>query len=159
MLSCWTPRRYRAPAPDRRLNFVHVSFAYPAEHEDGPAGTAPRWLLDIDFGVAPGEVVSLVGPSGAGKSTVAQLVPRLYDPDEGAVLVDGIDLRRLTMDSLRSQVSLVLQDTVLLSGSVAENIGYGIADATPEADRTGGPGGQRAQLHHGHARRLRHSAR
>ena len=127
------PDAVEAPPLTGALNFVHVSFAYPAEHEDGSAAAQrPRVLHDIDFAVAPGEVVSLVGFSGAGKSTVAQLVPRLYDPDEGAVLVDGIDLRRLTMSSLRSQVSLVLQDTVLLSGSVAENIGYGIADATPE---------------------------
>ena len=127
------PDAVAAPHLAGTLTFDHVSFAYPAEHEDGSeAAQRPRVLHDIDFEVATGEVVSLVGFSGAGKSTIAQLVPRLYDPDEGAVLVDGIDLRRLTLSSLRSQVSLVLQDTVLLSGSVAENIGYGIADATPE---------------------------
>ena len=127
------PGAVTAPTLTGTLTFDHVIFAYPAEHEDGSmAVQRPKVLHDIDFEVAPGEVVSLVGSSGAGKSTIAQLVPRLYDPDEGAVLVDGIDLRRLTLSSLRSQVSLVLQDTVLLSGSVAENIGYGIADATPE---------------------------
>lgn len=123
------------PAPKLRgeLTFDHVSFAYPAEHDDGSAAAQrPAVLHGIDFEVAPGEVVSLVGFSGAGKSTIAQLVPRLYDPDEGSVLVDGIDLRKLTLSSLRSQVSLVLQDTVLLSGSVAENIGYGVDEATPE---------------------------
>ncbi len=127
------PDAVAAPTLTGALRFDHVSFAYPAEHEDGSAASQrPKVLHDIDFEVAPGEVVSLVGSSGAGKSTIAQLVPRLYDPDEGAVLVDGINLRGLTLSSLRSQVSLVLQDTVLLSGSVAENIGYGIADATPE---------------------------
>jgi ABC-type methionine transport system ATPase subunit len=90
-------------------------------------------LHDIDLDVQPGEVVSLVGVSGAGKSTIAQLVPRLYDPDSGVVRVDGLDVRTLTLSSLRSQVSLVLQDTVLLNGTVAENIGYGVADATQES--------------------------
>jgi ABC-type multidrug transport system fused ATPase/permease subunit len=113
------------------LRFEHVGFAYPAEVVDGSAPTRRTVVLeDVDFDVAPGEVVALVGFSGAGKSTAAQLVPRLYDPDDGAVLVDGHDIRDLTLSSLRRQVSLVLQDTVLLSGSVAENIGYGIADAT-----------------------------
>ena len=134
------PDAVERSAPDGALNFDHVSFAYPAEHEDGPQRRQrPTVLHDIDFAVAPGEVVSLVGPSGAGKSTVAQLVPRLYDPDEGAVSSTASTPRRLTLSSLRSQVSLVLQDTVLLSGSVAENIGYGIADATPEQHRGGGP--------------------
>jgi ABC-type multidrug transport system fused ATPase/permease subunit len=120
-----------APTLTGRLAFHHVGFAYPAEHDDGSAASPrPAVLRDIDFEVAPGGVVALVGFSGAGKSTVAQLVPRLYDPDEGSVAVDGLDVRDLTLASLRAQVSLVLQETVLLSGSVAENIGYGIADAT-----------------------------
>jgi len=127
------PDAVAAPELTGRLTFDHVSFAYPAEHEDGSAADQrPKVLHDIDFEVDPGEVLSLVGFSGAGKSTIAQLVPRLYDPDDGAVLVDGMDLRSLTLSSLRAQVSLVLQDTVLLSGSVAENIAYGVADATPE---------------------------
>ncbi len=116
-----------------KVSFDSVSFTYPAEHEDGSrAESRPPVLQNISFEVAPAEVVALVGHSGAGKSTIAQLVPRLYDPDEGAVLVDGVDVRRLTLGSLRSQVSLVLQETLLLSGTVAENIGYGIDDATPE---------------------------
>jgi ABC-type multidrug transport system fused ATPase/permease subunit len=116
-----------------KVSFDSVSFTYPAEHEDGSrAESRPAVLQDISFEVAPAEVVALVGHSGAGKSTIAQLVPRLYDPDEGAVLVDDVDVRKLTLASLRSQVSLVLQETLLLSGTVAENIGYGIDDATPE---------------------------
>jgi ABC-type multidrug transport system fused ATPase/permease subunit len=116
-----------------KVSFDSVSFTYPAEHEDGSrAAGRPPVLQDISFEVAPAEVVALVGHSGAGKSTIAQLVPRLYDPDEGAVLVDDVDVRKLTLASLRSQVSLVLQETLLLSGTVAENIGYGIDDATPE---------------------------
>lgn len=128
------PDAVPAPPLQGRLTLEHVSFAYPAEHEDGSAASQrPAVLHDIDLDVQPGEVVSLVGVSGAGKSTIAQLVPRLYDPDSGVVRVDGLDVRTLTLSSLRSQVSLVLQDTVLLNGTVAENIGYGVADATKES--------------------------
>ena len=127
------PDAVEAPDLQGRLTFRHVAFTYPAEHADGTSAVGrPAVLEDVDFEVAPGEVVSLVGPSGAGKSTVAQLVPRLYDPDAGEVLIDGIPIRSMTLASLRSQVSLVLQDTVLLAGSVAENIAYGIEDATQE---------------------------
>jgi ABC-type glutathione transport system ATPase component len=122
-----------APPLEGRLSFRDVSFAYPVEHEDGTrADGRPKVLDRISFEVDPGEVVALVGFSGAGKSTIAQLVPRLYDPDEGEVLVDGHPVRGLTLASLRGQVSLVLQETVLLSGTVAENIGYGVANATRE---------------------------
>ena len=128
-----SPDAVEAPELQGRLAFSHVGFTYPAEHADGTsAENRPAVLLDVDFEVAPGEVVSLVGPSGAGKSTVAQLIPRLYDPDAGEVLIDGIPIRSMTLQSLRSQVSLVLQDTVLLAGSVAENIAYGIEHATQE---------------------------
>jgi len=127
------PDAVPAPPLAGRLAFRHVAFTYPVEHEDGTKGDSrARVLKDVDFAVSPGEVVALVGPSGAGKSTIAQLVPRLYDADEGEVLVDGLPVRALTLASLREQVSVVLQDTVLLSGSVAENIGYGIADADEE---------------------------
>jgi ATP-binding cassette subfamily B protein len=88
-------------------------------------------LHDITFDAAPGEVVALIGPSGAGKSSIAQLVPRLYDPDSGTVTLDGMDVRDFTLASLRGQVSLVLQETLLLTGTVAENIAYGIDDADP----------------------------
>jgi ABC-type multidrug transport system fused ATPase/permease subunit len=124
------PDAVPAPKLAGRLTFRHVSFTYPVEREDGAREPSrARVLNDVDFEVAPGEVVALVGFSGAGKSTIAQLVPRLYDPDEGAVLVDGRPVTEFTLASLRAQVSLVLQDTVLLSGTVAENIGYGIPDA------------------------------
>jgi ABC-type multidrug transport system fused ATPase/permease subunit len=122
------PDAVPAPALTGLLAFQGVTFGYHAE----PGDDAPAVLRDVTFEVRPGEVVALVGRSGAGKSTIAQLIPRLYDPDAGAVLVDGADLRGYTLESLRSQVSLVLQDTVLLSGTLAENIGYGIESATPE---------------------------
>jgi ABC-type multidrug transport system fused ATPase/permease subunit len=127
------PNAVPAPPLEGRLAFRNVRFSYPAEREDGTkVASRQATLKRIDFEVAPGEVVALVGHSGAGKSTIAQLVPRLYDPDSGQVLVDGLDVTGLTLASLRRQVSLVLQETVLLSGTVAENIGYGIEDATRE---------------------------
>jgi ABC-type transport system involved in Fe-S cluster assembly fused permease/ATPase subunit len=130
-----TDRPDAVPAPplEGQLAFRNVRFSYPAEREDGTrVASRQATLKRIDFEVAPGEVVALVGHSGAGKSTIAQLVPRLYDPDSGEVLVDGLNVTGLTLASLRRQVSLVLQETVLLSGTVAENIGYGIDDATQE---------------------------
>ncbi|HLS39720.1 MAG TPA: ABC transporter ATP-binding protein [Ornithinicoccus sp.] len=121
-----------APRLSGRLSFENVTFAYHPEYENPGEGEAKTVLHDISFETAPGEVVALIGPSGAGKSSIAQLVPRLYDPDSGTVRIDGIDVRELTLASLRSQVSLVLQETMLLSGTVAENIAYGIDDPTRE---------------------------
>ena len=117
-----------APTFGGSLAFDGVTFAYHLE----PGDEVPPVLRDVSFEIRPGEIVALVGLSGAGKSTIAQLIPRLYDPDRGAVRIDGVDVRRYTLESLRSQVSLVLQDTVLLSGTVADNIGYGIEGATQE---------------------------
>ena len=96
-----------------------------------PDADGAQLALDgVSFEVRPGEVVAVVGASGAGKSTIAQLIPRLYDPDHGEVRIDGRDIRSFTLDSLRRQISLVLQDTVLFQGTVAHNIGYGRPDAT-----------------------------
>jgi ABC-type multidrug transport system fused ATPase/permease subunit len=125
-----------APALAGRVALRDVTFGYRTEESDRGAGTPPAdrppALEDVSFVIEPGEVVALSGPSGAGKSTIAQLIPRLYDPDRGAVLIDGHDIRGFTLDSLRSQISMVLQDTVLLSGTVAENIAYGRTDAIRE---------------------------
>jgi ABC-type multidrug transport system fused ATPase/permease subunit len=112
----------------------HVSFAYQVESQDGAAPGAAQpirlALDDVSLSVSPGEVVALVGPSGAGKSTIAQLLPRLYDPQAGVVMIDGQDIRGFTLDSLRGQIGMVLQDTILFSGSVLYNIAYGRPEAT-----------------------------
>jgi ABC-type multidrug transport system fused ATPase/permease subunit len=103
--------------------FRGVGFAY----EPG------QWALrGVDLAVPAGSIVALVGRTGAGKSTLASLLLRFYDPDEGAVLLDGRDLRELRLDWLRRQISLVLQDAILLSGTIAENIAFGRPGATFE---------------------------
>ena len=121
-----------APALTGRLGFDDVTFSYRPEHENPAESTSRTVLHNISFVAEPGEVVALIGPSGAGKSSIAQLIPRLYDPDSGTVRIDGMDVRGFTLASLRRQVSLVLQETLLLTGTVAENIAYGIDDASPE---------------------------
>ncbi len=103
------------------IRFEAVDFAYDPAHPI---------LRGIDFGVRPGERVAFVGGTGAGKSTLLSLVPRFYDPTAGRVLLDGRDLRTITKKSLRAQFSLVLQDTLLFSTTVRENIAYGRPDAT-----------------------------
>jgi ATP-binding cassette subfamily B protein len=106
------------PAPRLRgdVVFSGVSFAY---LENRPV------LADVDLAVPAGSVLALVGPTGAGKSTLAALVPRLYDPDDGAVLLDGVDIRSYTLESLQAQVAVVPQESVLFRASVLENIAYG----------------------------------
>ncbi|HEX8975955.1 MAG TPA: ABC transporter ATP-binding protein [Solirubrobacteraceae bacterium] len=111
------------------LRFAHVSFRYGAD-----PGSA--WALrELDLTIAPGETVALVGETGAGKSTFAKLVARFYDPTEGAILVDGHDLRSVTAHSLRSQMGMVPQEGFLFSGSVRENIAFGRPDAADEEIR------------------------
>jgi ABC-type multidrug transport system fused ATPase/permease subunit len=106
------------------LSFDQVSFRYGSD----PDGA---WALrDIDLAIAPGETVALVGETGAGKSTFAKLVARFYDPTEGAVRVDGHDLRAVTAHSLRSQMGMVPQEGFLFSGTVRDNLAFGRADAT-----------------------------
>ena len=106
------------------VKFEHVSFGY----EGGP-----RALNDINFEVEPGQTVALIGPTGSGKSTITNLIPRFYDPFSGVVRIDGHDVRRLTLDSLRQHIGIVLQDPFLFGVTIAENIAYGKPAATPDA--------------------------
>lgn len=89
-------------------------------------------LEDISFTVAPGEMIGIVGRSGSGKSTLINLIARLYDPDQGQMFIDGVDLRYLSQEKLRRQIGMVLQDTFLFRGTVFENIAYAKPDASPE---------------------------
>lgn len=105
------------------VRFNDVSFAYNENEEV---------LSHVSFEVKPGEMVAFVGSSGAGKSTVASLLPRFYDAINGSITIDGQDIRKVTLDSLREQVGIVPQETVLFNGSVYDNILYGRLDATRE---------------------------
>ena len=120
------------PAIRGEITFDDVSFKYAARDDDTDA-----WALrDIDLVIPPGQTVALVGETGAGKSTFAKLVSRFYDPTDGAVLVDGHDLRSVTAESLRSQMGIVPQEGFLFSGTIRENISFGRPDATDEEIRT-----------------------
>ncbi len=114
-----------APRGGSEIRFDAVRFAYP--------GTAARALDGVSFHARAGATVALVGASGAGKSTVASLLLRFWDPDDGAVTLDGIDLRRLQLDTLRGRVALVAQDTYLFNDTLDANIRLARPDASPEA--------------------------
>jgi ATP-binding cassette subfamily B protein len=104
-----------------RVTFEHVDFSYK---------TRTDTLKDVSFEAAPGRVVAVVGPTGAGKTTLISLIPRFYDATGGRILLDGRDIRDISLKSLRDQVSLVLQEPLLFSGSIVDNIRYGRLDAT-----------------------------
>ncbi|MEP6986404.1 MAG: ABC transporter ATP-binding protein, partial [Chloroflexota bacterium] len=108
------------------VEFSRVAFAYPqaTESEPGPV------LRDMNFVVNPGERVALVGPSGSGKSTIVSLIPRFYDVDLGSVKIDGYDVRDVTVNSLRRNVGMVLQNPILFSGTILDNVRYGKPEAS-----------------------------
>jgi ATP-binding cassette subfamily B protein len=130
------------------VRFDHVSFRYPrtalqlaaqAEADEAEAAgravrlpVRPFGLEEIDFEARPGQLVALVGPSGSGKTTTTYLIPRLYDVDQGAVLIDGLDVRRIALESLGREIGVVTQETYLFHNSVLENLRYARPDASME---------------------------
>lgn len=117
------PDAYELPAISGRVEFDHVDFGY---HEGAPV------LHDINLRVEPGERIALVGETGAGKSTIIRLLGRFYEIDGGALRIDGHDIHQVTRASLRRQLGIVLQDTFLFSGTIADNIRYGRLEASDE---------------------------
>jgi ATP-binding cassette subfamily B protein len=110
-------KAFLLPAVKGQVEYHHVSFAYPQRD---------RWVLqDLNFTVESGERVALVGASGAGKTSLVNLLPRFYDPQQGKILIDGVDIRHVTLKSLRRQIGIVPQETILFSGTIAENIAFG----------------------------------
>jgi ABC-type multidrug transport system fused ATPase/permease subunit len=106
-----------------RVELRHVSFSYRGDS---------RVLHDVNLTLEPGQTLALVGPTGAGKTSIANLIARFYDVSEGAVLIDGLDVRQVRQRSLRRQMGLVPQDPFLFSGAIADNIRFGRPDATDQ---------------------------
>ena len=112
------------PEIDGKVEFNNVSFSY---EEDGETV-----LKDMNFEVQPGETIAFVGATGAGKSTIINLMTRFYDIDQGSILIDDIDIQGVKVASLRKQIGVMMQDTFIFSGSIADNIRYGNLEATRE---------------------------
>ncbi|NLF30541.1 MAG: ABC transporter ATP-binding protein [Planctomycetes bacterium] len=130
------PDAVELPAGGGQVAFRNVSFAYQVPpHPDADVTErmvlqfpprAPAAVRDVTLDVKGGEVIALVGPTGAGKSTIVSLLPRFYDPGAGQILIDGVDIRKVRLDSLRRSIALVFQETFLFLGTIAENIAYGL---------------------------------
>ena len=119
----------RAPRFKGKVEFDHVSFSYDPE---------TPILTDVSLKIEPGQVAALVGPTGAGKTSIISLIPRFYDPTSGIVKIDGTDIRRYKQQSLRQQISFVLQETMLFHSSVWQNIAYGKRGFMRGDNRRGG---------------------
>jgi ATP-binding cassette subfamily B multidrug efflux pump len=132
------PGAVALPAMEGRVELRDVHFRY--------AGGATAILRGVGFSVEPGQTVALLGSTGSGKSTIINLIPRFYDVSGGAVLIDGHDVRDVTLASLRSQIGVVLQEALLFSGTVRDNIAYGRPDASPEDVRAAAVAAQAADF-------------
>jgi len=119
------PGARKAPKFKGQIEFAQVTFNYGGDQEK-------QVLKDISFKIEAGQVAAFVGPSGAGKTTLLSLIPRFYDPVSGHVVIDGTDIRRYRLKSLRDQISFVLQDTLLFRATIWENIAYGKPSASPK---------------------------
>lgn len=117
------PNAIKLPRVEGHVTLENISFSYDGEHHA---------LENVSLEVKPGQMIAFVGPSGAGKSTIANLIPRFYDVTGGRILIDGHDIRDVTLNSLREQIGIVPQETTLFSATVLENIRYGRLDATDE---------------------------
>jgi len=121
VLSPATPRALPAHVGGRSVEFRQVSFAYPSRD-----GAAPRQVLrDVSFVIPAGGTLGVVGATGAGKSALLELLPRFFDPQSGHILLDGVDIRELSLDTLRAEIGFVPQDALLFSDTIGENIAYG----------------------------------
>ena len=142
-----TKNAVRVPPPCGEVRFETVKFCYDDDSDESSfshdtVSAAPTahcqngerpWILNgLDFTARPGECVAIVGPSGSGKSTLVSLLPRLYDVGEGRILIDGIDIRDYAIGTLRQAIAIVQQDSVILTGTIRENLIYGQPDATEE---------------------------
>ncbi|MQC27432.1 MAG: ABC transporter ATP-binding protein [Chloroflexi bacterium] len=116
------PDALTLPEVTGRVTFDNVTFKYP--------GGGEPVLSEVSFTVEPGQCVALLGATGSGKTTIINLLPRFYDPSSGSIMIDGLDLRSVTLDSLRSQIGIVLQETILFSSTIRENIAFGRPSAT-----------------------------
>jgi ATP-binding cassette subfamily B protein len=118
------PDAANLPPVEGRVAFENVTFSY--------FGDGDPVLKNVTFGAQPGQTVALLGATGSGKSSIINLIPRFYDVSQGAVVIDGHDVRSVCLDSLRSQIGIVLQDTTLFTGTIQDNIAFGRPDATME---------------------------
>ncbi|MCL1464938.1 ABC transporter ATP-binding protein [Argonema galeatum] len=129
------------PQVTGKVEYRNVTFAYPGNPPQPPPSTGGAKgseslllsggvpvLQNMNLLVSPGEMIALVGPSGAGKTTLANLLPRFYDPQTGQIFIDGVDIKNVTLRSLRRQIGIVPQETILFSGTIAQNIAFGQAD-------------------------------
>jgi ATP-binding cassette subfamily B multidrug efflux pump len=116
------PGAQTLPAVQGHVSFDNVTFRY--------FSSGAPVLKNVSFEAKPGETVALLGATGSGKTTIINLLPRFYDPSEGRILIDGLELRDITLDSLRSQIGIVLQETTLFSGTIRDNIAFGKTNAT-----------------------------
>src|SRR5690606_16857182 len=118
------PGAIALPPVKGRVEFRNVTFRY--------FGSGEPVLNNVSFVAEPGQTIALLGATGSGKTTIINLIPRFYDVSDGAVLIDGYDVRDVTLDSLRAQIGIVLQETNLFTGTIRENIAFGRPDASME---------------------------